>query len=164
MLNLFSLIIINRRIDGGTLRRIHLFQRNKSCIGKIPTARVIVPQEIGVLKDSQICITTLGIEFIEISDKAHALSAHFHIKSDRGSSPVFDITPTLGEIVKPYQLSNAEFDSAIEKLRGIHQRGVASFNTNLMEKREDLISQISKHTNLVSFLDVYSSALLTSLL
>ena len=132
-----------------------MIKRNATKKGTIGVNRVIIPQEIGLLNKTQKCLLTLGLEFLGTSDKAGAMLARFDIRSDRGSSTV-DIRPPLAEFFTRCSMNYSDFDSAVEKLNGMHQRSVSSFT--LKDRKDgdspkkmykDLPARICKYTNLV---------------
>lgn len=111
----------NRRTDGRSIRRIRLVQRSITHKSAIPTSRVVLPQVIGELKESQLCYEFMALQFQRITDKDDAFMSQFDVKSDRGSNPIVISTP-ICELLKPVKMTSTEFDSASHKLQGIHQR------------------------------------------
>jgi len=127
--------IENRRSDKQVLRRIKLFQTSTSTKTTIPTTRVSLPPEIPLLQHSQVSYTILTLQFASPSDKEGAVHAKFDVKSDRGSTAM-SIRPPLGEMLGSWNGMAGgsggpevmEFDEALERLQGIHQRSTASFS------------------------------------
>lgn len=120
----------NKRNDHCAVRRIRLMPKNVSKSNVIPTTRTYLPMEISTLENSKLSYAIVGIEFAQASDKDGAMMAKFDIKCDRGTTPI-DICPPLAEMIRPVHLSRQEFDTAIEKLQGIHQQTMASFHAPL---------------------------------
>jgi len=118
-----------------------------------------LPQEVDILKKDQVSVSFLGIEFSNTSDKNGDLLGKFDLKSDHGSTP-FEIKPSLLDIMNVCRMTQDDFDSAISKLQGIHQKSVGSFellSANNEEKSikneyDEIPAKILKSANLVSFL------------
>lgn len=85
--------------------------------GSIGTRNVVIPQEIMALKKGEMTTAILGLSFQSASDRDGALQARFDFKSDRGNTPV-DIRPSLGDMLQPCRMNQAEFDSKVESLQG----------------------------------------------
>jgi len=143
----------NSRSDEKALRRVRFVNRSSCGSGIVSTTRVFVPQEIELLKYSQVCYLMLGLEFASCSDKDGAIQARFDVKSHCGSAEMM-ICPPLGEMLKPCDMISSDFDVAVNKLKGIHQRSVAPLSLipdvggTIEEKFKDLPAKIIKAANL----------------
>ncbi len=130
-------------------------QRKVTTNGVIPTTRTAIPQEIDMLNTSQISYAMVGLEFAQVSDKDGAILARFDVKCDRSSTSI-DIRPPLAELLIRSAITISDFDDAMQKLHGIHQRAVSKFDSSSIEEREvstfydDLPLKILKASNLVS--------------
>ena len=138
----------HRRSDGRAIRRIRFMQRSVSSSNIVPATKVMIPQEIDMLNKSQLSFVIIGIEFAQASDKDGALLARFDVKCDRSTTSV-DINPPLAELIVRNKLDIVEFDKAMGKLHGIHQRTESRFDIppSVFDK---LPSKILKASNLVS--------------
>jgi len=142
----------NRRTDGRGIRRIRLMQRKVATNGTIPTTRTAIPQEIDILNSSQISYAMVGLEFAQVSDKDGATLARFDVKCDRSSNSI-DIRPPLAELLVGSKMKSSDFDEAMQKLHGIHQRAVSKFDSSSIEGEvsefyDDLPVKILKASNL----------------
>jgi len=156
--------IENRRSDKRVLRRIRIF-KNSNTKATIPTTRTSLPNEIELLQHSQISYSILTLQFASASDREDAISARFDVKSDRGSTSM-TIRPPLGEMLSSWnvigggssrRMNDGEFDMAVGRLQGIHQRSTASFSLvpdddgndgSFENQMDDTLVKISKAANL----------------
>jgi hypothetical protein len=130
-------------------------QRKVTTSGAIPTTRIMIPQEIDMLKSSQVSYAMVGVEFAQVSEKDGSMLARFDIKCDRSSTSV-DIRPPLAELLIGKQMNMSDFNQSMQALHGIHQRAVSKFNLSSSKGSvssiyDELPSKIMKSSNLVSF-------------
>lgn len=109
----------NRRTDGGVIRRLRILQR-ASTSSQIGPKKVVVPGEIASLKQGQMSLVILGIDFVTPSDRDGNLLAKFDIKTNSGGIPV-EFRPNLGQLLLPCKRTETEFNTGISKLQGFNR-------------------------------------------
>ncbi len=108
--------IENMRTDVGSLRHVRIVHRSGKSGGSISPSKVIVPQEISVLKNGQASIVFIGITFESATDRDGVALAKFDVKSDRGSTSI-EIRPSIGEMLDTPP-KNIDFDAATAGFEG----------------------------------------------
>lgn len=108
--------IENMRTDVGSIRHVRIVHRSGKSGGSISPSKVIVPQEISVLKNGQASIVFIGITFESATDRDGVALAKFDVKSDRGSTSI-EIRPSIGEMLDTPP-KNIDFDSATAGFEG----------------------------------------------
>ncbi len=108
--------IENMRTDVGSLRHVRIVHRSGTSGGSISPSKVILPQEISVLKNGQASIVFIGITFESATDRDGVALAKFDVKSDRGSTSI-DIRPSIGEMLDTPP-KNIDFDAATSGFEG----------------------------------------------
>lgn len=143
----------NRRTDGLGIRRIRLLQRKVTASGAVPITRMMIPQEIDMLKSAQMSYAMVGIEFAQVSDKDGAMVARFDFKCDRSSTSVDIRTPLAELLVGKEKTSISDFSQSMQKLHGIHQRALCSIDLtssggSVSSRYDELPAKILKSSNL----------------
>ena len=101
------------------LRHIRVLPRSGPSSG-VALRKTLVPPEIVELKQGQIALAVLILEFASTSNRDGDLVARLDIRSSTtgGSSPV-EVKPSLADLLRPYEtLNQASFDKSMSTLQG----------------------------------------------
>lgn len=116
---------VYRRSDDGLIRRIRMNVRSSGNAVNNLVKKVILPQEVPILKTGEMTIVNVIVEYFAISTKDGALSVKLELKSDKGSFPL-EIRPPLGELMIPLRINETDFDFACKRFHGVHHKSEAT--------------------------------------
>jgi hypothetical protein len=140
-----SFFVVNRKTDSASLRRVKIVPRSSSK-GGIATKKIVCPPEIAELKKGQLSNACVCVQFASASDREGDIVARFDVKASVGGGAPVEIKPHVAELLKPYRITTADFDSFMGKMHGF-QRVSASYKID-PSKFESLPKSILKQTAL----------------